>query len=127
MENFGGWFYVRSWNFEHFRGGIHDQSAEPSFMLNHENPVAFGGCGCFVSKPFTEVNHGNNLSAKIDHAFHIIGSVGHSCDFRHPYDLLQGSNGDAVGFTSYLKSDNVKFTSHGLGPLALRYPRPAAA
>src|SRR5689334_1160007 len=85
-------------------------------MLNHENPVALGWCGGLVPEPFAQIDYGNNFSAKVDHTFHVVGSVGHSGNFRHPDDLLQGSDGDTVGLTSHLKSDNMKFASHGFGP-----------
>jgi hypothetical protein len=94
-------------NFQHFGGRVHDQAGKPSVVLNHQNPVSLAHADFLFAEPFAQVDHRDNLAAQVDYAFHVVRRVGNCGDFRHTNNLVQRSDGNAIGLASHLKADNV--------------------
>src|SRR5579872_2607217 len=99
-------------NLHNFGGRIHNQSRKLSGVFHHQDAVASFGFDALDAKALAQVHDGDDFSAQVDYALEVVGSVGNGSDLRHPHDLVQGSDGDAVSFAPNLEADDMEFAIH---------------
>src|SRR2546421_11011409 len=81
-------------------------------MFNDKNAILLLECRMLFAETLAQVHHRNDLAAQVDHALEIVRSVGHSGNLRHADDLVQGSDGHAIGLASHPKAHDMEFTAH---------------
>src|SRR5260370_33209918 len=81
-------------------------------MLDHQNAVLLAQRGLLFSETLAQIHDGNNLAAQIDHTLEIVRRVRHGGDLGYPHDLVQGSDGHAVGLAAHLETNDMEFTAH---------------
>src|SRR5690348_8403720 len=119
----GSWrFNIRRRNFQHFGSRVDNQADEFVLEFDDENAILFVGLNLGLAEALAQVHHGDNLAAKIDHAFDQVRSAGDRSDFRNADDLAHGGDTHAVRFVPYPETDDLKVFFHQRvsGPLGTR-------
>src|SRR5581483_11289669 len=62
--------YVRDRNLQHFGSRIHDQPGKLAMVFHDEDPISLAGSDFLLAQALAQVEHRDNLSAKIDDPFH---------------------------------------------------------
>src|SRR5207245_11086029 len=106
-------FHVFSRNLEYFGGRIYDQASEPARVLDHQNAVLFLQAYLFFPEALAQVHDRDDLAPQVDHALEIVGRVRDSGDLRDSHDLMQRSDGHAIGLASHLEAHDMEFATHG--------------
>src|SRR4029077_7469836 len=81
-------FDVAGGHLKDLRRGIDDESDQFAFHFSDQDTVLFVLIDLFFAEAFAQVDDGDDLAAKVDDAFNVIGRVRNRGDLRNAHDLM---------------------------------------
>src|SRR5437868_852854 len=83
---------------KYLRCRINDQPDHFVFDLGHKDAIFAAGLDFGFAEALAQIDNRDDLSTQIDHAFHILRSVGHGGDVRDANDLMHQADRHAESF-----------------------------
>src|SRR5215469_10303114 len=111
-EHGAGRFDFGKRNLEHFRSGVDDEADEFVFQLDDQNAVLFVRLDFGLAETLAKVDHRDDFSAEVNHAFDSVLSVGDGSDFGNADDFTNGADAHSERFVPDTKTNDLQFLFH---------------